>query len=90
MIPFWQQKLYYIQLILHFTQPNKRFVLNLHYNRRSSFLFFNATKIYQFKAKILEIKDYALCLGHISKDFIIDNMKKTVLKGSVLKYISSK
>ena len=44
--------------------------------------------MYQFKAKILEIKDYALCLGYISKDFIIDNMKKkTVLKG-IVKFFS--
>ena len=36
----------------------------------------------------MEIKDYALCLGYISKDFIIDNMKKkTVLKG-IVKFFS--
>ena len=40
------------------------------------FLFANGTKIYQFKAKNSEIKDYALCLGNISKDFTINNMKK--------------
>ena len=33
-------------------------------------------KIYQFKAKDSEIKDYTLCLDKISKDFTIDNMKK--------------
>ena len=33
-------------------------------------------KIYQFKAKDSEIKDYTLCLDNISKDFTIDNMKK--------------
>ena len=31
---------------------------------------------YQFKIKDSEIKDYALCLGNISKDFTIINMKK--------------
>ena len=45
------------------------------------FLFVNATKVYQFKAKNSEIKDYALCLGNVSKDFTINNMKKTELKG---------
>ena len=34
-------------------------------------LFVNATKIYQFKGKHTEIKDYALCLGNISKGFKI-------------------
>ena len=60
----------------NFTETRKRFVLSLHYNGSNSFLFVNATKIYQFKAKDSEIKDYALCLGNISKDFTINNMKK--------------
>ena len=61
---------------IDFTQPNKRFVLSLHHNGSSSFLFVNVTKIYKFKAKHSEIKDYALCLGNISKDLTINNMKK--------------
>ena len=64
------------------TQLGKRFVLNLHYNGSNSFLFVNDTKIYQFKAKDSEMK-YALCLGNISKDFAIINMKQTGLKGIV-------
>ena len=40
-----------------FTQPHKRFVLSLHYNGSNSFLFVNATKIYQFRARDTEIKD---------------------------------
>ena len=51
-------------------------LLSLHYNESNSFLFVNATKIYQFKAKDSEIKDYTLCLGNISKDFAINNMEK--------------
>ena len=65
---------------INFTQPNKRFVLVLHYNRSNSILFVSATKIYQFKAKNSEIKDYALCLGNITKDFTNDNMKKNRIK----------
>ena len=65
---------------INFTQPNKRFVLSLHYNGSNSFLFVNATKIYQFKAKDSEIKDYTLCLGNTSKDFTINNMKKNKIK----------
>ena len=57
---------------INFTQPNKRFVLSLHYNGSNSFLFVNATKIYQFKAKNSKIKYYALSLGDISKDFTIN------------------
>ena len=34
----------------------------------TAFLFVNATRIYQFKAKYSEIKKYHLYLGNISKD----------------------
>ena len=61
---------------INFTQSNRRFVLTLHYNGSDSFLFVDATKIYQFKTKDLEIKKYTLCLGNVSKDFTINNMKK--------------
>ena len=36
---------------INFAQSGKRFVLSLHYNGSNSFLFLNATKVYQFKAK---------------------------------------
>ena len=49
--------------------------LSPHYNGSNSVLFVNATKIYQFKAKNSEIKDFELCLGNISKDFTINNLK---------------
>ena len=68
---------------MNFTQPGKRLVLSLHYNGSNSFLFVSVTKVYQFKAKNSEIKDYALCLGNVSKGFTINNMKKTGLKGLV-------
>ena len=47
---------------INFTQSGKKFVLGLHYNGRNSFWFVNATKVFHFKAKNSEIKDYALCL----------------------------
>ena len=36
---------------INFTQSGKIFVLSLHYNGSNSFLFVNATNVYQFKAK---------------------------------------
>ena len=66
---------------INFTQPNKGFVLSLHYNANNSFLLFNATKIYQFKTKASEIKDYTLCFGNISKNFTINNMKNRISEG---------
>ena len=57
-----------------FIQSGKRFVLSLHYNGSNSLLF--VTKIYQFKATDSETNPYQSCLGNVSKDFIIDKMKK--------------
>ena len=50
-------------------------------------MFVNGTKVYQFKVRDSEIKDYALRLGNVSKDVTIDDMKKAVLKG-VVKFFS--
>ena len=61
---------------INFTQSGIRFILILHHNGSNSFLLVNITKIYQFKAKDSEIEEYALCLGNVSKDFTINNMKK--------------
>ena len=48
----------------------------LHYNGSNSFLFVNATKIYQFKAKDSETKNYALCLGNILKNLTTNRIKR--------------
>ena len=59
---------------IDFTESGKRFVLSLHYNGSNSFLFVNAIKMYQFKAKDSELKQYLLCLGNISINFTLYNM----------------
>ena len=41
---------------INFTEMGKRFVLSLQSNRSNSFLFVNATKVYEFKAKSSEKK----------------------------------
>ena len=46
-------------------------------------MFVNSTDIYKFKAKNSEIVPTLLCLGNISKDWSVDNMKKTGLAGYV-------
>ena len=60
--------------LINFTESEKRFILNLHYNGSNRFLFVNTVKIYQFRAKDSEIKPYPACLGNISKYFTLDNM----------------
>ena len=55
----------------------------MHHNGANSYLFVNGAKIYQFKAKDSEIVASPLLLGNISKDFSVNNMKKTGLNGYV-------
>ena len=64
------------QYSIIFSRSNKKFCLSLHCNGSTSFLFVNATKIYQYKSKDSEIKLYPLCLGNISGDFSTNNIKK--------------
>ena len=52
------------------------FCLSLHYNGANSYLFVNGTEIIKFKAKDSEIVGTLLCIGNISKDWTVDNMKK--------------
>ena len=61
---------------INYSRSNRKICSNLPYNGRNSFLFVNFTKVYQFKAKDSEIKQYPLCLGNISGDFWANNMKK--------------
>ena len=68
---------------INFTEENTKVCLSLHYYRANSYSFVKDTKIITFKAKDSEIKAYPLCLGNISKDWSVDNMKKTGLKGYV-------
>ena len=66
---------------INFTKTNTKFCLSLHSNGANSYLFVNGTKIHKFKTKDSEIVVIPLCLGNISKDFSVDNMKKTGLDG---------
>ena len=69
------------QYSINFSRSNRKFCLSLHYNGSNSFLFVNATKIYQFKVKDSEIKKYPLCLGNVSGDFSANDTKKTGING---------
>ena len=58
----------------------------MHYNRANSYLFVNGTEIYKFKAKDSKIVATPLCLGNISKDWSIHNMKRTGFTGYVYNF----
>ena len=71
----YAKKLYSI----NFTKNNTKFCLNLHYNGSNNYLFVNGTETHKFKTKNSEIIAATVCLGNISRDFSVDNIKKTGL-----------
>ena len=80
---------------INFTVTKKKFRLRLHYNGANSYLFVNGTKYFKFKAKDSKIVAAPLCLGNISKNWSVDNMKKTGFKGydddlDILHYLMKK
>ena len=68
---------------INFAVTGKKFCLSLHCNGENSYLFVNSTEIIEFKAKDSEIVATPLCLGNVSKDWSVYNMRKTALKGYV-------
>ena len=67
----------------NFKVTKNKFCFSLHYSGSNSYLFVNGTEIIKFKAKDSEIVTSPLCLGNISKDWSVDNMKKTGFAGYV-------
>ena len=68
---------------INFKVLRKKIWLSLHYNGANSYLFVNGTEIYKFKAKDSEISVGPICLGNISKDWSVDNIKGTGFTGYV-------
>ena len=68
---------------ISFTVTKKKFCLSLHYNGANSYSFVNGKEIHKFKAKDSETVATQLCLGNISKDWSVDNMKKAGFNGYV-------
>ena len=58
----------------------------MHYNGANSDLFLNGTEIYKFKAKDSEIVVGPICLGNISKDWSVDNIRKTGFTGYIYNF----
>ena len=72
---------------INFTMTKKKFCLNEHYNGANSYLFVNAKEIVRFQAKDSAIVAAPLCLGNISKDGLVNNMKKNWIKWICLRIL---
>ena len=53
------------------------------YYRANSYLFVNGTEIIKCKTKDSKILAIPLCIGNISKDFFVGNIKRAGLNGYV-------
>ena len=71
---------------INFSETRKKFFLSSHYNGVNSYLFVNGTEIIKFKAKDSELTSTMLCLGNISNDFSVINMKKRGLYKTVYEF----
>ena len=68
---------------INFTGTKKKFCLSLPYNGANNYLFVTGTEVIKFKAKDSEIVATPLSLGSISKDWSVDNMRRSGLNGYV-------
>ena len=60
--------------------------MSLYYNWANCYLFVDGKEIHKFQAKDSEIVATTLCLGNISKDWLVDDLKNTGLNGYVYDY----
>ena len=71
-----------------FTQPNKKFMLSLHYSNNDSYLFINGKQELKFKAKSSQVLiEKRLCIGNLSAQWTTSESKKTGLYGNIYDFI---
>ena len=71
----------------NFTQPNKKFVLSLHYNDNDSYLFINGKQELKFKAKPDQLIKEKLCIGNLSGQWTTSESEKTGLYGNIYDFL---
>ena len=72
----------------NFTEPNKKFVLSLHYNGHDSYLFVNGSEELKFKAKTFdsEMKQNIMYIGNLSPDWSTASSTKNGLHANVYNF----
>ena len=71
----------------NFTQPNKKFVLSLHYNYDHSYLFVNGKQELKFKCKTDHLVKEKLCIGNLSNNWSPIEAQKTGLYGNIYDFV---
>ena len=71
----------------NFTQPNKNFVLSLHYNGDDSCLFVIGKQELKFKCKADELVKEKLCIGKLNNNWSPIEAQKTGLYGNIYDFV---
>ena len=72
----------------NFTQPNKKFVLSLHYDNNDSYLFINGKQELKFKAKPNPIlTEKRLCRGNLSAQWTRSESEKIGLYRNIYDFV---
>ena len=71
----------------NFTQPNKKFVLSLHYNDDNSYLFVNGKQELKFKCKTNQLVKEKLCIGNLSNNWSPIEAQKTGFYGNIYDFV---
>ena len=72
----------------NFTQPNKKFVLSLHYDDNDSYLFINGKQELKFKVKSSQVLiEKRLCIGNLNAQWTTSESEKTGLYGNIYDFI---
>ena len=71
----------------NFTDPDKKFVLSLHYNGDDSYLFVNGRQELKFKCKTDQLVKEKLCIGNLSDQWTTSESEKTGLYGNIYDFV---
>ena len=71
----------------NFTDPGHKFILSLHYNGDSGYLFVNGREELKFKTNTNQIINTNLCLGNLSNDWTRNESAKTSLYGNIYDFV---
>ena len=71
----------------HFTEPNVKFVLSLHYDGDDSYLFVNGRQELKFKCKTDQLVKEKLCIGNLSDQWTTSESEKIGLYGNTYDFV---
>ena len=68
------------QYFINFAEQQEKPFLSLHHNGLNSYIFVNGIEICEFTPEESEINAASVCLGNVSKDFSVNNIKSALYR----------